>query len=267
MRTIYIEVKRMLLEKRLLWFLLVTVIYVTVCSMFFNLRFKLDYDYEKVHYEISAFKLWQDNMGKSFMIVLLQIVPSMIYVFSFMDDRKNGIDSQICLRRNGCGYYFSKFITVMFGGMLFNFLTVMITYFPCYFLLSTGCAGWNDLDRNNTVVGTYFHGNTAMEFVFLVAVSYAFVGGVCAGLSFIFSMWMENRVLVCILPYIVFHVIKSTSFLRDVSKIFFFIIAEEVDVFMADWPFHYGVYRFIGWNLFLGILFLVSDRIRIKSKK
>ena len=267
MRNLIVEFRRMVFEKKIIWFIGVTIIYVTVCSTFFNLRFKLDYDYEEIHYKMSAFKLWQDNMCKSFMVVLMQIVPPMIYVFSFMDDRENGIDNQICIRNNSNIYYIAKYITVIFSGMIYNFFSVLLIYFPLYFTLSVGGDDWNYLDRNNALVGNFFTGNTAMEFVLIVAMCYACVGGVCAGMGYVISMWIDNRVLVCILPYIILKILKGVLFNASAATALFRIIAGDVDIYMTDQPFYYSVYHFMWWFFLLSILFTISYILRIEKKR
>lgn len=268
MRTLIIEFKRMFFEKKIVWLLVITVIYVMVCSLFWNLRFKLDYVYGQTSYKESAFKLWQSTMGENFMTVLMQIMPSMVYIISFMDDRKNGIDNQICIRNHSNIYYAAKYITVITGGMLYNLLSVILIYFPLYFLLSTGDDGWNYLDRAEALVGKFFTGNTAIEFVLIVAVGYAFVGGVCAAMSCVLSIWIDNRVLVCIMPYIIFkilsqvlsHSLRQKTTLRN-------IIHGNVDSSMSDSPFIHSVYYFACWILLLSVLLIISYTINIKKKR
>ncbi|MCI8409006.1 MAG: hypothetical protein HFJ09_07010 [Lachnospiraceae bacterium] len=264
MRTLSTELKRMFFEKKMVWLLAITVIYVIVCSLFWELRFKLDYGYVEVHYKASAFKLWQDTMDKSFMIVLMQIVPSMVYIFSFMDDRKNGIDNQICMRNHNNIYYLMKYITVVIGGMLYNLLSVILIYVPLYFLLSRGGDGWNYLDRTDALVGRFFNGNTAIEFVLIIAVCYAFVGGVCAAMSYVLSIWVENRVLICILPYIIFKILRQI-FGQKITLTN--IILGDVDVCMDDKPFIYSVYYFVWWILLISILLVISYTINIEEKR
>lgn len=266
MRKIITEFKRMFFEKKLIWLVVITVIYVTVCCLFWNLRFRLDYDYDEVHYKQSALKLWHDTMGKSFVTVLMKIVPSVVFVFSFLDDRKNGIDSQICIRNHNNIYYTVKYITVIIGGMLYNFLSLILIYLPLYFLLSTGNDGWNYLDREDTIVGRFFTGSTAMEFVLVVAVCYAFVGGVCSAMSYVISMWIDNRVLICIMPYIIFEMLGNILRKEKMSALIKIIIG-DVDQYMADQPFNYSVYYFILWILLLSILLIISYTIKIKKKR
>lgn len=266
MRTIITEFKRMFFEKKIIWLLIVTVIYVVVCSMFWELRFKLDYNYVEVHYKASAFKIWQDTMCKSFVTVLMNIVPTMIYLFSFMDDRKNGIDNQICIKTYSNNYYIAKYITVITGGMLYNLLSVILIYFPIYFLFSRGNDGWNYLDRTDALIGKYFTGNTAIEFVLLVALSYAFVGGVCAAMSYVISMWTDNRVLVCIMPYIIFRMLRDLWCGEKITALTNIILG-GVDVFMTDQPFIYSVYHFIWWVLLLSILLIISYTIKVEQKR
>ncbi|MDE7431060.1 MAG: hypothetical protein K2N34_03980, partial [Lachnospiraceae bacterium] len=105
MRTIITEFKRMFFEKKLIWLLVFTVTYVTICSLFFWLRFKLDYDYDELHNEMSALYLWQMNIGEKFTTTLMETIPSIVYVISFIDDRKNGVDSQICVRNHSNIFY------------------------------------------------------------------------------------------------------------------------------------------------------------------
>lgn len=266
MRTIITEFKRMFFEKKLIWFVVITVIYVTICCTFWNLRFKLDYDYVEVHYKQSAFFLWQATMNKSFMTVLMKIVPCVVFVFSFLDDRKNGVDNQICIRSHSNIYYTVKYITVIISGMLYNFLSVMLIYVPLCFLLSTGNDGWNYLDRANTIVGKFFAGNTAMEFVLVIAVCYAFIGGVCSAMSYVLSMWIDNRVLICILPYIIFQMLRDILNRQNSTELIRIIIG-YVDVCMSDQPFSYSVWYFLWWILLLSILFIISYTIKIKKKR
>lgn len=267
MRLLIIEIKRMLFEKKLLWFVGSTIIYMTICSMFFNLRFRLDYGHANVCYNMSAFKLWQDTMDKIIMMVLMQIVPPMIYVISFMEDRKNGIDIQICVRNNNNRYYATKYTTVIMGGMLYNFLSVILMYFPLHFLLSTGGYKWNHLDREYALVGKYFTGNTAMEFVLLIAMACSLTGGICAAMSYVISLWIDNRVLVCIIPYIVFKILNGIQLFRRNSPVLFKIIAGNVDICMIDQPIRYYVYHFIFWLILLSSLLTISYIIKIKKKR
>lgn len=264
MRTLITEFKRMFFEKKIIWLIVITVIYVTICSSLHWLRFKLDYDYVKVHYKQSAFYLWQMNIGESFMTVLMNIVPCMVYVLSFMDDRKNGIDNQVCMRSQNNIYYMAKYITVIIGGMLYNFLCVVLIYIPLYYLLSTGNEGWNYLDRTAAVVGNYFTGNTAMEFVLIIAVGFAIVGGVCAAMSYVISMWIDNKILVCIMPYIIFRILEFV--LRRHRTKLVNIILGGVDSAMNT-SFIYSVYHFLWWIVLLGILFIISYTINIKKKR
>lgn len=266
MRALITEFKRMFFEKKIIWLIGITVIYVTVCSLFFNLRFKLDYDYDDIHFKMSAFKLWQDTMSKSFMVVLMQIIPSMVYIFSFMDDRKNGMDNQICIRNHNNIYYTAKYITIITGGMLYNLLCVILIYFPLYFLLSAGGDGWNYLDRNGALVGKFFTGNTAIEFVLVIALCYAFAGGVCAAMSYVISMWIDNRVLVCIMPYMIFRMLGDIL-RREKMPALIKIILGDVDYCMTDQPFIYSVYHFIWWILLLSILLVISYTIKIEKKR
>lgn len=274
MRTLVTEYKRMFFEKKIIWLLITTVIYVTVCSLFWNLRTKLDYDYVELHYNILAFKLWKETIQESYMTALLKIIPCMVFVFSFMDDRKNGIDSQICMRNHSDIYYMTKYIVAITGGMLYNFLSVIVIYIPLYFLLSTGNDGWNYLDREGALVGKFFTGSTAVEFVLIIAVGYAFVGGVCVAMSYVISMWIDNRVLVCIIPYTIFQILPSVFLIMDLytksetlSNIIHGIILGDIDVHMNDFTFSYSIYYFVGWILLLSILLIVSYKIRVKNKR
>lgn len=264
MRTLITEFKRLFFEKKIFWLIAITVIYVTVCSLFWNLRFKLDYGNTEIYYAQSAFKLWTDTINESFMAALMQIIPSMVCVLSFMDDRKNGIDNQICIRNHSNIYYMAKYITVITGGMLYNLLSVILIYVPLYFLLSTGNYGWNYLDRDSAVVGKFFTGNTAAEFVLVIAVCYAFVGGVCAAMSYVLSIWIENRVLVCIMPYIVFKILMNIFGQKTTLAN---IIIGNVDSSMEFKPFIYSVYYFLWWILLISILLIISYTINIKNKK
>lgn len=264
MRTLITEFKRLFFEKKIFWLIAITIIYVTVCSLFWNLRFKLDYGNTEIYYGQSAFKLWTDTINESFMAALMQIIPSMVCVLSFMDDRKNGIDNQICIRNHSNIYYMAKYITVIIGGMLYNLLSVILIYVPLYFLLSTGNYGWNYLDRDSAVVGKFFTGNTAAEFVLVIAVCYAFVGGVCAAMSYVLSIWIENRVLVCIMPYIIFKILMNIFGQKTTLAN---IIIGNVDSSMEFKPFIYSVYYFLWWILLLSILLIISYTINIKNKK
>lgn len=266
MRTLVTEFKRMFFEKKLIRLVVITVIYVTLCCMFWELRFKLDYNYDVKPFKQSAFKLWQDTMGKSFVTVLMKIVPSVVFVFSFMDDRKNGVDNQICIRNHSNIYYTVKYITVIIGGMLNNLLSVILIYIPLYFLLSTGNDGWNYLDRTDALVGGFFYGSTAMEFVLVIAVCYAFVGGVCSAMSYVLSMWIDNRVLICIMPYIIFEMLVNILRKEKMPALIKIIIG-DVDHYMTDQPFIYSVYYFIWWIFLLSILFIISYTIKIKKKR
>ncbi|MDE6252378.1 MAG: hypothetical protein K2M78_07020 [Lachnospiraceae bacterium] len=266
MRTLITEYKRMFFEKRIFWLIAITVIYVTVCSLFWNLRFKLDYGYFEISYKQSAFKLWQDIINEIYVRVLMKIIPCIVCVFSFMDDRKNGIDNQICIRNHSNIYYMVKYVTVITGGMLYNFLSVILIYVPLYFLLATGDDGWNYLDRYEAYVGKFFNGNTAVEFVLIIAVCYAFVGGVYSAMSYVISMWIDNRVLVCIMPYIICEILQNVLYIvRQVTLAN--TIFSEVDVYMADKPFIHWVHYFVLWILFLSILLIISYTINIKNKK
>lgn len=266
MRTLITEYKRMFFEKKLIWLLAVTIVYVTICSLFWELRFKLDYNYVEVHYKASAFKLWQDTINKSFMAKLMIIVPPMICIFSFMDDRENGIDNQICMRNHSNIYYIAKYITVITGGMLYNFLSVVLIYIPLYFLLSRGNRNWNYLDIEDATVGALFKGDTAIEFVLIIAAAYAFIGGVCAAMSYVISMWINNRVLVCITPYIIFQIIQDILIKRNMSKLTKIILG-NVDIYMEEIPFTYYIYHFIWWFLVLSIILAVSYVINVRNKR
>lgn len=264
MRTLMTELKRMFYEKKMVWLLGVTVIYVMICCSFRWLRYQFDYHYDEMHYNLSAFYLWQMNMDESFMTVLMKIMPSLVYGFSFMDDQKNGIDNQICIKNHSNIYYKAKYITVITGGMLYNFLSVILIYFPIYFCLSTGNRGWNYLDRSDALVGRFFIGSTAIEFILLIAVCYAFVGGVCSAMSYVMSMWIDNRVLICIMPYIIFKILEQTFIQRTR---FINIIIGEVDTGMSDKPFIFMVYYFVWWILFLSILLITSYTVNIEKKR
>lgn len=266
MRTLFIEFKRMFFEKKLMWLLIVTIIYVTICSLFWNLRFKLDYGYAEISYDQSAFKLWQDTVNTGYMTALMQIVPSMIYIFSFIDDRKNGIDNQICIKNHSNIYYIMKYMMVIIGGMLYNFLSVVLIYIPLYFMLSTGNGGWNYLDRENALIGKFFTGNTAIEFVLIIALCYSFVGGVCAAMSCVISLWIDNRVVLCIMPYIIFRIL-GTMLRSEKMTVFSRIILGDVDWSMEVQPFIYYVYYFVWWILLLSILFIISYIINIEKKR
>lgn len=263
MRTLMTEIKRMVHEKRLLWLLGVTVVYVLICCLFRNYYYRLEYDYVEIHTDMSAFYLWQDKMGESFMAVL-EIMPSLVYVLSFLDDRKNGIDNRICCKNHSNFYYTAKYITTMLSGMIFNFLLVILMYFSIYFFLSTGDKGWNCLDRKDALIGKYFTGNTAMEFVLLIAVSYAFVGGVCSAMSYVVAMWIDNRVLICIMPYIIFRILGMIFWRRTR---FSDTLLGGVDPTMTDTPFAVMVDYFTWWVLLLSILLLVSYTYKIERKR
>lgn len=186
--------------------------------------------------------------------------------FFFMDDRKNGVDNQICIRSHSNIYYMMKYITVIIGGMLYTLLSVILIYFPLYFLLSTRNEGWNYLDRSHCSIGKYFTGNTAIEFVLVIAVGFAFVGGVRAAMSYVISMWIDNKVLVCIMPYIIFKILGSglrspeNTALKE-------IIMGGVDVHMTNNPFSYSVYHFALWVLLLSTLLIISYKIKIEKKR
>lgn len=266
MRTLITEFKRMFFEKKIIWLVLITVIYVTVCSLFWNLRFKLDYGYGNgPFYKASGFKLWQETMDTSYMVFLMQIIPPMVYVLSFIEDRKNGIDNQICMRNHSNIYYMMKYITVIVGGMIYNLLSVILIYVPLYCLLSTGGDRWNYLDRSEAVVGKFFTGDTVVEFVLIIAVCYAFVGGVCAAMSYVLSMWMDNRVLVCIMPYIIFKILKEG--LKQKTKLIRIMTGGIDHHMMSEEPFIQSVYYFALWILLLSVLLMISYKINIKNKK
>lgn len=266
MRILITEFKRMFYEKKLIGLLLGTIAYVTICSLFFNLRFRLDYGYVEASYEQSGFKLWQDNISEVYVTMLMQIIPTMIYIFSFMDDMKNGIDNQICIRNKSNTYYTMKYITVISGGMIYNFLSVILLYFPINYLLSTGDYKINYLDRESALVGNFFKGNTAFEFIIIIALCYAFVGGICAAMSFVISIWTDNRVLVCIMPYIIFRLLRAILKKENMS-VLVKIIVGDVDVCMTDKPFIYSVYFFIWWILLVSILYVISYTVRIERKR
>ena len=59
MRVIITEYKRMFYEKKLVTLLVITLVYIIICSSFRWLRYRLDYPYEELHYQLSAFYLWQ----------------------------------------------------------------------------------------------------------------------------------------------------------------------------------------------------------------
>ena len=264
MRVIITEYKRMFYEKKLVTLLVITLVYIIICSSFRWLRYRLDYPYEELHYQLSAFYLWQMNMEEGFMTMILKIMPPLIYVFSFLDDKKCGIDQQICIRTHGNRYYLIKYITAISGGMLYNFLVVLMMYFSMYFCLSTGSRGFNELDRTDALVGRFFEGNTAMGFVFMIAVSYAFVGGVCCAMSFDISLWVENRVLICLVPYMIFKMMEQ-FFDRRIRLIN--ILIGEVDVGMSDKPFGFMVLFFAWWVLVLSILFIIGYTVTIERKR
>lgn len=266
MRTIITEFKRMFFEKKLIWLTVFTVTYVIACSLFFWLRFKLDYGYSEYCTEMSAFYLWQMNMNESFVSALMKIIPSMVFVFSYIDDRKNGIDNQICIRSHSNIYYAVKYITVAAGGMIYNFLSIVLIYFSLYFTLSTGDNGWNYLDRANTLISGFFNGNTAIQFVLLIAAGYAFIGGICAAMSYVISMWIDNRVLICIMPYIIFHTLGDILN-REKMSLLANITVGNIDVCMCDKPFMYYIYYFVWWIFLLSILFTISYAINIKKKR
>lgn len=273
MKILITEYKRMFFEKKIIWFLIISVTYIITCVLFFNLRFILDYGYESTQRGISALYLWQYALySEGYAYVLASIVPGLIYVFSFMDDRKYGFDGLICVKTRSDRYYTMKYIAAITGGMIYNFLTIVLTYIALHFFLATGDYSWNDLDRQNTLIGKYFAGNSAMEFVFTVAVGFAFLGGVQAAMSYVISIWLDNRVLVCMLPYFIMSFLgylwKMSPFYHTVrGKRLDIILFLDVDCFMDDKSFNEHIYYFVWWILLISILFIISYTINIEKKK
>lgn len=264
MRTLITELKRMLFEKKLIYLTVITVVYVVVCCLFWHLKFRLDYGYNDISYPESGFKLWQDTMCNSYMTVLLSIVPTLIYALSIIDDIKEGIDKRICVQNGSCFFYIAKYITSIIGGMIYNFFAVFLIYFPLQLFLSTGNNGWNYLDRSEAVVGNYFTGDTAMEFVAVIAISYAFIGGVCAGMSFVISIWCDNKVIVCITPYIIFRILKD---MLKGGNMIYDTITGYVDIGLHDVPFSVSISHFLWWFSLLSILLIFSFMINVEWKR
>lgn len=265
MRIIITEFKRMFCEKKLTGMIVITLAYVTLCSMFWNLRFKLDYGYTDVYYNVSGFKLWQDVLGKGYMQMLLNIVPPLVYVLSFSEDRKENLDGRICVQTGGTLYYTSKYITSIAAGMLYNFMLVTLSYFPLYFFLSTGNYGWDYLDRTEALLSDSFKGDSAMDVVLLCGLGYAFVGGVCAAMAFVISIWIDNKVLICVMPYIVFSIltpIAGGAFSPELAHVIYGYVDDSF-----TYPFSESVCYFLFWMSLLGIAFLGSYIIRIERKR
>ena len=264
MRILITEYKRMFYEKKIIYLTIITITYVTICCLLHWLRFKLDYDYVEVNYEMSGFYLWQMNIDESFMTALMKIIPPMIFVFSFMDDRKYGIDNQICMKTRSNIYFVIKYIVIISGGMLYNFFVVALVYIPVYCFLSTGDTQFNYLDRSNALVGNLFNGDTAFEFIIIIAIYYALVGGICAGMSYVISCWIDNRVLVCLIPYILFEILRKVL---NQKYILANIIIGDVDSGMCDKPIIYYICYFVWWILLISIIFVISYTINIENER
>lgn len=101
----------------------------------------------------------------------------------------------------------------------------------------------------------------------LVAGEYAVIGGICAAMSFLISMWMENKILVVILPYIFFQTVADMAYLWKFPQGIKELFTVHVETAFRDTPVSLHFSLFAKWMLILGILFFVSYVVKIRRKR
>jgi len=208
MRIVITEFKRLFKGGKIFIFWLLSAVYIFVCFLFLNLKFKLDMKYGVDNQLFTGFKLWQDMGAEEYFNFLITVIPGMIYVFSFIDDKKEKIDRRICMDTKNKMYYPVKYFMTVFGGMIYSFITVFGMYFLFYFLLGTYKNGINNIDRVYGYVNPAYKGESAIVLIAFLSLEFAFNGAVFAAIAFSVSLWIDNRVLICIAPYAVFKVIS-----------------------------------------------------------
>ena len=246
------EILRMLRDRKWLYLLIIAVVYIVICRMFASYRYKLDLDYGvEMRFGESAFKIWQFTMDSMQMGVLLYVLPPMVYVLSYMNDRKEKVDQYICVKSQSDVYY--VFVTLL--------------YLPLYQIIASHVYRIDDLDRVNTLVGPYLKSDKATVAVLLIAAEGAMIGGICAAMSFILSMWLENRILVTVLPYISFRILRNTIYMWQLPKKIVNLAMINVDTGFYDRPVGQYFDTFAIWMLIFGILFFVSYFVNIRRKR
>ncbi len=146
------EILRMLRDRKWLYLLIIAVVYIVICRMFASYRYKLDLDYGvEMRFGESAFKIWQFTMDSMQMGVLLYVLPPMVYVLSYMNDRKEKVDQYICVKSQSDVYYAIKYVVAILGGMILNFLFVTLLYLPLYQIIASHVYRIDDLDRVNAI--------------------------------------------------------------------------------------------------------------------
>ena len=262
------EILRMLRDRKWLYLLIIAVVYIVICRMFASYRYKLDLDYGvEMRFGESAFKIWQFTMDSMQMGVLLYVLPPMVYVLSYMNDRKEKVDQYICVKSQSDVYYAIKYVVAILGGMILNFLFVTLLYLPLYQIIASHVYRIDDLDRVNTLVGPYLKSDKATVAVLLIAAEGAMIGGICVAMSFILSMWLENRILVTVLPYISFRILRNTIYMWQLPKKIVNLAMINVDTGFYDRPVGQYFDTFAIWMLIFGILFFVSYFVNIRRKR